>query len=360
MRWPWQRQAEIRSSSYTDTIVSALTLAASGGGTKTALATAALGQCSNLYASALAACSVEGPPSIVRALDASWRAATAAALVRRGEAVYVIGASPVSGLDLQPVSHHDVSGGPDRTTWLYRLELKGPTRSAWRTVPADMTLHVRWLTDPDRPWAGVGPLPSDTGSLAGWLDKRLSEEVSQPVGALLSVAKSESDPDIDLHDREADPDLVKDPLGQLRRDLGRSRGQILCIESQIAAADSPSAAPRRDNVPVRFGANPPESVIALREKVELSVGAACGVPRTLLADNASAGALREAHRQFVSIAVDGLLRRLEAQLEEQLSARVRFDSRPLAGIDVLGRAAAFARLQNGGVPVAAARLAAGI
>ena len=52
MRWPWQR--EIRSSNYTDAILTSLMSAASGGGAKTAIHTAALGQCAALYGAALA------------------------------------------------------------------------------------------------------------------------------------------------------------------------------------------------------------------------------------------------------------------------------------------------------------------
>ena len=76
MRWPWQRPAvEEHRSSYTDQIVTAILQSASGGGVRTALATAALGQSAALYAAALASCSISGPSSVTRALDATWRAA---------------------------------------------------------------------------------------------------------------------------------------------------------------------------------------------------------------------------------------------------------------------------------------------
>ena len=89
-------------------------------------------------------------------------------------------------------------------------------------------LHLRWLTDPRAPWAGVSPLQhaADTGSLAGWIDKRLSEEASGPVGSFLPVAKYDADADADL-----DADDAADPLALLRRDIGGARGQVLAVET---------------------------------------------------------------------------------------------------------------------------------
>ena len=128
MRWPWQAPiVEHRSSSLTDQVVVALLASASGGGARPALATAALETCATLYASALSACAVRGPSSVTRAFDSTWRASVAAALIRTGQCVYVIGADPVAGLALEPVGHWDVMGGPLASSWVYRVELAGPT-----------------------------------------------------------------------------------------------------------------------------------------------------------------------------------------------------------------------------------------
>ena len=329
MIWPWQRPAVEHRSSYTDAVVTAILQSASGGGVRPALATAALETCATLYASALASCAISGPMSVTRALTAEWRASVASSLIRHGQAVYLIGADPVDGLRLAPVSHWDVHGGPDVASWFYRCELAGPSSTAWRTRSAGAVLHLRWLVDNARPWAGVSPLQHarDTGSLAGWLEQRLSEEASGPVGAFLPVAKYDADPDADLAD--ADPEA--DPLGQLRRDIGGARGQVLAVESQMAAADSPASAPRKDFQVARFGANPPRDLVELRAIVTRDVGAACGIPRAMLDSAASGQASREAWRQFVSTSVDGLARRIEAQLLDQLGVEVAIDSSRWAG-----------------------------
>ena len=358
MRWPWQSApVEYRSASYTDQVVTAILQSASSGGVGTALATAALEASSVLYASALASCEVTGPTSITRALDASWRASVASSLVRHGQALYIIGADPVDGLLLAPVSHWDVHGGPDEASWFYRCELAGPSSTAWRTRSAGEVLHLRWLVDNARPWAGVSPLQhaADTGSLAGWLDKRLSEEASGPVGSFLPVAKYDADPDADL-----DADDADDPLALLRRDIGSARGQVLAVESQMATADSPASAPRKDFVVQRFGANPPRHLVELREQVARDVGGACGVPRALLDSSASGQAAREAWRQFVSTSVDGLCRRIEAQVLDQLGVDVKIDTSPLGGRDLLARASALRRFTEAGMSVADARDAAGV
>ena len=359
MRWPWQQRpvVEHRSSSYTDQIVSALTLAASGGGARPALATAALESAASLYAGALSACEIAGPSSVTRALDASWRASVASSLIRSGQALYIVGADPVSGLALEPVGHWDVYGGPRPESWVYRVERAGPSGTAWETHPAAAVLHLRWQVDPARPWSGISPMQraADTGSLSGWLERRLSEEASAPTGSFLPVAKYEPGADVDLTDPDAD-----DPLGQLRADIGSAKGQTLLVESQMSLADSPASAPRRDYQTQRFGANPPGDLVELREAVSRDIGAACGVPRALLDSTASGQAARESWRQFVSTSMSGLCRRLEAQIGEQLGVAVVIDTSPLGGRDLAGRASAFARLIKGGLTTEAARSAAGI
>ena len=358
MRWPWQPPIVEHRSSLTDQVIVALLQSASGGGARPALATGALESCATLYSSALSSCTLSGPSSVTHALGADWRASVASSLIRRGQALHVIGADPVSGLSLAPVGHWDVYGGPRPTSWYYRCELAGPSGTAWETHTAAEVLHLRWLTDPARPWAGVSPLQraADTGSLSGWLEKRMSEEASGPVGSFLPVAKYDADPGADLDGANDE----RDPLAALRRDIGAARGQVLAVESQIAAADSPASAPRKDFQVLRFGANPPRDLVELRDRVQLDIGAACGIPRGLLASSTTGQAVRAYWYQFVSTSVAGLARRIEAQLREQLGVEVAIDTAPLGGVDLTARAAAFSRLTEGGLTATGARRAVGI
>ena len=188
MRWPWSKP-EVRN--YTDAIISGLTSYAAGTGAITALSTAALQSCAQLYANALGACEVTGPPGTVRAFNASWRSAAAASLVRYGSAVHTVAAHPESGLVMRPVASWDMTGGPDPASWRYSVQRAGPSTTEYVKVPADEVLHLRWQVDPARPWLGVSPLAhaADTGGLAGWMDRRLREEASMPTGAIVPVAK---------------------------------------------------------------------------------------------------------------------------------------------------------------------------
>ena len=162
------------------------------------------------------------------------------------------------------------------------------------------------------------------------------------------------DADADL----ADPDA--DPLALLRRDIGGAKGQTLIVETAMASADSPASAPRKDFQVARFGANPPRDLVELRANVTRDIGGACGIPRSLLDSTASGQASREAWRQFVSTSVDGLARRIEAQILDQLGVDVKIDTGPLGGRDLLARATAFRRFTEAGMSVADARLAAGV
>ena len=265
MRWPWQSAPVEHRSSLTDQVITAILAAATGGGARPALATAALESCATLYASALSACTVSGPSSVTRALTADWRASVASSLIRSGQALYIIGADPVSGLSLAPVSHWDVHGGPAavelvlprRAGGAIRYRLGDPSR------PAEV-LQLRWVVDPARPGAGVSPLQhaADTGSLSGWLDKRLSEEASGPVGSFLPVAKYDADPDADLGAADIN---AADPLAALRRDIGAAKGQTLLVESQMSVADSPASA--------RSVGRSPEKTVSYQSKTPLGAPA---------------------------------------------------------------------------------------
>ena len=216
MKWPWGRPIVEHRSSLTDQVVTAILAAASGGGTRPALATAALETAATLYGSALASCEISGPSVVTRALDATWRAATASELIRRGQCVYIIGADPVDGLHWLRSVIGTCTAGRGRRAGTTASSCRGQAVPRGKHIAAAEVLHLRWLTDPARPWAGVSPLQraADTASLAGWLEKRLSEESSGPVGSFLPVAR---------YDADADLDADADPLALLRRDIGGAR-----------------------------------------------------------------------------------------------------------------------------------------
>ena len=87
--------------------------------------------------------------SATRAASSAVCSDRAGASIRSGQALYIIGADPVSGLSLAPVSHWDVHGGPRPSSWSYRVELAGPSGTAWETHRAAEVLQLRWVVDPE-------------------------------------------------------------------------------------------------------------------------------------------------------------------------------------------------------------------
>ena len=99
-------------------------------------------------------------------------------MARHGEALFVIdGRGDAPRLLGGDTSAH-VEGGPDPATWRYRLHLEGPTESRSRTVGSEQVLHLRWSTDPARPWRGVSALgrAGRTSALLAEVERALTLE----------------------------------------------------------------------------------------------------------------------------------------------------------------------------------------
>ena len=202
MRWPWQR-TEHRASA-TDALVAAIQSAAQGHTTGDGRAIAALEAAVSLYSSAFAVATVRCENArVTAALTPSFLAMVARALIRRGEYVAVLDATPGRGLDICPAATWDVRGGPAETDWWYRCDLAGPSGTIARLAPSDGVIHVRYAVDPARAWRGLSPLEwaRATGTLAGNLEHRLGEEAGAPVGSYLPMPRADGD----------DPDDPDDP-----------------------------------------------------------------------------------------------------------------------------------------------------
>ena len=128
----------------------------------------------------------------------------------------------------------------------------------------------------------------------------------------------------------------------------------------MATADSPASAPRKDFQVARFGANPPRDLVELRQQVTRDIGAACGIPRGLIDSTASGQASAKPGGSLSRHRLTGWRGGIEAQILDQLGVEVAIDSAPLGGRDLLARASVFRRLVEGKLPIADARIAAGI
>ena len=181
-------------------------------------ATAALEICAGLYQRGFNVASVTGARA--GALTPQLLGEMARSCIRDGEHVSAISVSD-GRLRLVPTGAHDVrgSGGPD--SWLYRVEINAPDTTLHRTLPYSGVVHVKYATDPSRPWRGYSPLywAEQTGTLAGNLERTLKDETGGSTGWLLPVpAGFESDDD-------------NDPLAALQNDLANLHGKLAVLES---------------------------------------------------------------------------------------------------------------------------------
>ena len=115
-------------------------------------------------------------------------------------------------------------------------------------------------------------------------------------------------------------------------------------------------------MPRRLGAAPPDSLIALREAVTVTIASACGVPPVLVLDGGDGTARREAFRQFLHGSIQPVARLVAQELTEKLEQPVRLSFAALHAADVTGRARAWRSLvgAEGKMPDADARRLCGL
>ena len=248
MKFPWTNtKLEVRAeTSYTDTLVEALLGRAQGRSLAIPSATAALEMAAGTVGRAFLSCEVLGRPGLVDALTPDLLEMIGRALIRRGEVVFLIDTTR-GELSLLPAETWDVSGGPFPAEWSYTLTLAGPSRIQTYRVSAPEVLHFRYVSDPERPWRGNGPLA--VASLAGKLSAEtvnaLADESSGPRGRLLGTPKDGDD----------------STVAGLKSDIANARGRMAIIEG--GDWDNVGSA-TMDLDSKRFGAEPGAPLVALQ------------------------------------------------------------------------------------------------
>ena len=200
MKWPWQSNLETRAdSSYTDALIAAITANAKGQTTAFPAAIGALEAAAGLVGRAFASAVVETESSaVMRSLTPGCLALIGRSLIRRGEIVFYIDTSR-GEIDLLPCQSHDVDGGPNPSTWVYRCTVSGPDMThTYERTPAAGVVHISYSRDVETPWRGVGPLQSAqlTGRLAAETLAALADESSGPRGHLLGIPVDGNDPTV--------------------------------------------------------------------------------------------------------------------------------------------------------------------
>ena len=240
-----------------------------------------------------------------------------------------------------PPQTHDVEGGPDPSTWEYRLTLGGPSRTVtYEFVPAQSVLHFRYAVDAARPWRGNGPIA--VANLAGRLSAEtvnaLAAESSGPTGRLLGIPVDGGDATV----------------AALKADIANAKGKVALLES----GDWDNSGSAKVNLQAqRFGAEPPASLVDVSSR---EIYAACGLNAAIWGAG-DAASTREAWRLALFGVLSPLGKLVESELQDKLEDTVTLLSwQELRASDLSGRARAFQSMVGGGMPVDQAVSVAGL
>ena len=343
MRIPFfsRDETEQRASSYTDAITDYLLRASTS--TNESKAVAAVEIAVGLWGRSFASASVTPVTPATMALTPWVLSQIGRRLCLKGEALFEVQVD-MDGVELVEASTWTITGDPDRASWRYEMTFPGPSMIAMRNRPRAAVAHLQYESDPNEPWRGRGPLHGAAVSqeLLSRLEKRLSDEASQPVGHALPVPNVESS-------------------GKLLTALQALKGELVLVESTSAGwSEGKGSAPLTDWEPRRLGFNPPEAVLSVRDSTAREILAACGVPVTMLAD-AQGSALRESYREFLHGTVQPLARIVAQTLGEALDTPdLAFDFESLMASDIQGRARSFASMVTAGMPIERAAALSGL
>ena len=347
MHWPWKLETREESR---DEIVAAI-LNQSPGGTDAATdAVAALETAAGAVSRAFAVAEVLEAGPWAEALSAGFWRDVGRGLVRAGEVLYRIDID--EGPRLWRASDYDLSGSADSTTWRYKLQESGPSRSRTVRASAAEVLHFVYGTDTAEPWRGRSPLhfANLSARLLAEAEALAADLVSGPRGQLLPVpAEPQGETDTQLDD--------------LKGDIRGLRGSTALVETQRAGWGDPNLAARgnADWQPRQLAGAPDPAVVSLQSEAAVAVMGACGIPPGLFSASGDGTKARESYRQFLHMCIEPLADLVVEELRQKLDRPglgVSFQ-RLFAG-DLAGRARAFQSLVGGGMKVEKAAGLAGL
>ena len=356
MKWPRWARLEMRNTSYTDQVVSALVAAATSGRAASPLVSGALEICAGFYARAFAGATVNDPV-LAQTVTPAVLASIARSLVRVGASLHVLAAGR-DGLTLRPVGAWDVRGDhPEPSSWSYQIDEAVPNGTRSRRVGSDEVVHCLYAFSPGAPWSGVSPLgfAASCGTLAAHAERALAEESSGPVGSVLPMPAS-------TLPAGASADALTSPNKKMESDLIALKGGLAMVESTAGGFGDRPNAPHGDWVVRRFSPSPNENMVALRESVTATVLSCCGVPLSLATLPADGVAQRESWRRFILGSVIPVSRSMILpELRLKLDApHLQLDFGDLQAADVVSRARAVGSLTKSGVELDEAMELAGL
>ena len=332
-------RVEVRDSSYTDTVIARLVAASAGVGDGSALA--AIETAARWWGLGLASATVKPENLALDALTPSALDTIGRALCRSGESLHVI-AVRGGRVTLTPTASWTVHGSDDPASWLYRVTISGPDSTRTITLPAASVLHVRYAPHPSRPWAGRSPvrLAIDTARVAGLLETATAGELNFTQQQVLTPRRGAGDY---APTDSMSPDTITKIVSAVAEHVGTG---AFVIPADVTAQ--------------RLGPEPPDSFALLRDRLENSILAMCGIPPALVAARGTGTAMREAFRQILHALLKPLGAILGEELREKLHPDATLNFSALRAGDITGSARAFGSLVTAGVTPASAAAIVGL
>ena len=189
--------------------------------------------------------------------------------------------------------------------------------------------------------ATLGTSGMSSAIIAGWLEKRLAEEVSTVTAYMLALPEAKSS------------------VEGLKADLKKGGGRLHIVDTTASAwGDGKDSAPRRDWESSRLGASPPEALGKLRSDVKNDIFGAFGIPSSI---HGTGGSARESYRQFLASTILPLAKMVLEELALKLDMpTLKLDFSELRAADIATRARAFKQLVDAGMDKAEAMAKAGL
>ena len=212
-------------------------------------------------------------------------------------------------------------------------------------------MHVRYASEAHAPARGISPLQyaSLTGTLTANLEQSLGHEAGGAVANLIALPEGFNGQPPTDDGSDQDTPLPADTLADAIR---TAKGRTLLPETTAGSyGDHTAKPPRRDFDPVRLGANPPMSLITLRQHVEASVLGCYGIPAPLGPSGLNDGtAMRESIRRLWTTTIVPLASLIGEELSRVLERPVKLEHGAAAGLtDVAARARAVKALVEVGI-----------
>ena len=126
---------------------------------------------------------------LTRALSPEVLASIGRGLVRYGEVVFCLEVD-IDEVKMIQASSWDVEGNYDPATWIYNLELPGPSGSVSKRIGSAGVVHLRYASFPQTPWKGISPVSWASQDRESWPETwrlDMGQEAGGVVGHLLPV-----------------------------------------------------------------------------------------------------------------------------------------------------------------------------